>query len=77
MHNGSHLDPPGVGKIEGGGSCFGGWGFDGIICDEFANWRPGVGSEVLRPALSDRQGLGRPNTWGRFNRAAPFLPWAA
>jgi phage terminase large subunit len=33
-----------------------GLGFDGIICDEFADWRSGVWSEVLRPALADRQG---------------------
>jgi phage terminase large subunit len=34
-----------------------GLGFDGIVLDEFANWRPGVWSEVIRPALSDRQGF--------------------
>jgi phage terminase large subunit len=33
-----------------------GLGFDAIICDEFADWRSGVWSEVLRPALADRQG---------------------
>ena len=33
-----------------------GLGFDAIVCDEFADWRPGVWSEVLRPALADRQG---------------------
>jgi phage terminase large subunit len=34
-----------------------GLGFDGVILDEFADWRSGVWSEVLRPALSDRQGF--------------------
>jgi phage terminase large subunit len=34
-----------------------GLGFDGVVLDEFANWRPGVWSEVIRPALSDRQGF--------------------
>ena len=33
-----------------------GLGFDSVVCDEFADWRPGVWSEVLRPALADRQG---------------------
>src|SRR5262245_3422510 len=33
-----------------------GLGFDAVICDEFADWRSGVWSEILRPALSDRQG---------------------
>ena len=34
-----------------------GLGFDGVIADEFADWRSGVWSEVLRPALADRQGF--------------------
>jgi phage terminase large subunit len=34
-----------------------GLGFDGIGADEFADWRSGVWSEVLRPALADRQGV--------------------
>jgi hypothetical protein len=33
-----------------------GLGFDAIVCDEFADWRSGVWSEVLRPALADKQG---------------------
>jgi phage terminase large subunit len=33
-----------------------GLGFDSVVCDEFADWRHGVWSEVLRPALADRQG---------------------
>jgi phage terminase large subunit len=33
-----------------------GLGFDAIVADEFADWRSGVWSEVLRPALADRQG---------------------
>jgi phage terminase large subunit len=34
-----------------------GLGFDGLVLDEFADFGPGVWSEVLRPALSDRQGF--------------------
>ncbi|MGH6865565.1 MAG: terminase large subunit domain-containing protein [Methyloceanibacter sp.] len=33
-----------------------GLGFDAVVCDEFADWRSGVWSEVLRPALTDKQG---------------------
>jgi phage terminase large subunit len=33
-----------------------GLGFDAIVADEFADWRSGVYSEILRPALADRQG---------------------
>ena len=33
-----------------------GLGFDAIVADEFADWRSGVYAEILRPALSDRQG---------------------
>lgn len=33
-----------------------GLGFDGLIADEFGDWRAGVWSEILRPALADRQG---------------------
>jgi phage terminase large subunit len=33
-----------------------GLGFDAIVADEFADWRSGVWSEVLRPALADKQG---------------------
>ena len=31
---------------------------DGAMCDEYAMWKPSVFSEVLRPALSDRNGWG-------------------
>jgi phage terminase large subunit len=45
-------------------------GFDAIICDEFADWRSGVWSEVLRPALADRQGsvtfIGTPKGHNEF-----------
>jgi hypothetical protein len=34
-----------------------GLGFDGLVLDEFADFRSGVWSEVLRPTLSDRQGF--------------------
>ncbi len=30
--------------------------FDGIVCDEYADWDPRVWPEVIRPALSDRRG---------------------
>jgi len=47
-----------------------GLGFDAIICDEFADWRSGVWSEVLRPALADRQGsvtfIGTPKGHNEF-----------
>jgi len=31
---------------------------DGAVCDEYALWKPSVFSQVLRPALSDRNGWG-------------------
>lgn len=34
--------------------------FDGVVCDEYGDWRSGVYSTVIRPALSDRKG------WGLF-----------
>jgi hypothetical protein len=34
-----------------------GLGFDGVVCDEFADWRSGVWDEVVRPTLLDRQGF--------------------
>lgn len=30
--------------------------FDGVICDEFAQFHPNVWGEILRPALTDRRG---------------------
>ena len=30
--------------------------FDGIVCDEYANFKPGIFNEIIRPALSDRKG---------------------
>mgnify|MGYP002359769445 FL=1 len=30
--------------------------FDGVVCDEYADWDPRVWPEVIRPALSDRRG---------------------
>ncbi len=33
-----------------------GIGLHGLIADEFADWRPGVWSEILRPALTEHQG---------------------
>jgi len=34
-----------------------GLGFDGVVADEFADWRSGVWDEVVRPTLLDRQGF--------------------
>ena len=30
--------------------------FDGVICDEYADWKPGIFNSIIRPALSDRVG---------------------
>ncbi len=35
-----------------------GLGFDGMLCDEYGDYRPSVWGNVLRPTLSDRQGWG-------------------
>lgn len=32
--------------------------FDGIVVDEFGDWKPSVWGSVIRPALADRQGWG-------------------
>lgn len=44
--------------------------FDGVVLDEFGLMPPGIFSEVVRPALSDRQGwalfLGTPNGKNQF-----------
>lgn len=54
-----------------------GLGFDGIVCDEFADWRSGVWDEVVRPTLLDRQGFatfigtpkGKNEFWETYQRA--------
>jgi hypothetical protein len=33
-----------------------GLGFNGVVCDEFGDWKPSVFPLVVRPALSDKQG---------------------
>jgi hypothetical protein len=33
-----------------------GLGFDGVVADEFGDWKPSVWGYVIRPALADRQG---------------------
>lgn len=33
-----------------------GLGFNGVVCDEYGDWRPSVFPLVVRPALSDKQG---------------------
>jgi len=44
--------------------------FDGVAIDEYGNCRPNLWSEILRPALSDRQGwalfIGTPNGPNHF-----------
>jgi len=51
--------------------------FDGIVADEYADWKPGVFGSVIRPALSDRKGwavfIGTPKGhnafWKMFDEA--------
>jgi phage terminase large subunit len=60
-----------------------GLGFDGLVLDEFADFAPGVWSEVLRPALSDRQGFavfigtphGKNELWELFQIAKGSNAW--
>jgi phage terminase large subunit len=44
--------------------------FDGLICDEYGDWRPSVWGYVIRPALADRQGwaiiIGTPKGRNQF-----------
>lgn len=57
--------------------------FDGIILDEYADMDPRAYSEVIRPALSDRQGWavfigtpkGRNAFWEVYNRASNDEAW--
>lgn len=55
--------------------------YDGLICDEYADWQPRVWGEILRPALADRQGwavfIGTPrghNAFFDLYQAALKLP---
>lgn len=47
-----------------------GLGFDGMLCDEYGDFRPSVWGNVLRPTLSDRQGwavfMGTPKGRNQF-----------
>jgi hypothetical protein len=47
-----------------------GLGFDGMLCDEFGDFKPSVWGNVLRPTLSDRQGwavfMGTPKGKNQF-----------
>jgi phage terminase large subunit len=60
-----------------------GLGFDAIVADEFADWRSGVWSEILRPALADRQGWvtfigtpkGKNEFWQLWNIAKGSESW--
>ena len=60
-----------------------GLGFDGIVCDEFADWRSGVWDEVVRPTLLDRQGFatfigtpkGKNEFWETYERAKKDPSW--
>lgn len=45
--------------------------FDGLICDEFGDWKPSVWGAVIRPALADRRGwatiIGTPKGHNAFH----------
>ena len=47
-----------------------GLGFDGMLCDEYGDYKPSVWGNVLRPTLSDRQGwavfMGTPKGKNQF-----------
>jgi phage terminase large subunit len=57
--------------------------FDGIVLDEYADMDPRAYSEVIRPALSDRQGWavfigtpkGRNSFWDIYDRATKDSDW--
>jgi len=60
-----------------------GLGFDGVVCDEFADWRSGVWDEVVRPTLLDRGGFatfigtpkGKNEFWDVYERARDNPEW--
>lgn len=60
-----------------------GLGFDGLVADEFGDWKPSVWGYVIRPALADRSGwaiiIGTPkgkNTfWETYTRAKGDSDW--
>ena len=60
-----------------------GLGFNGVVCDEYGDWRPSVFPLVVRPALSDRQGWcvmmgtpkGRNSFYDVYARAQKSTEW--
>jgi phage terminase large subunit len=60
-----------------------GLGFDGLVCDEYADWRPDVWAEVLRPAIADKKGFvtfvgtpkGRNNFFDTWQQAQKDKDW--
>lgn len=59
--------------------------FDGVLADEYGDWRPDVWGYVIRPALADRQGWaviigtpkGRNGFYTAYNRACNDDEWLA
>src|SRR5262245_48469031 len=59
--------------------------FDGVVLDEYAQMDPKAWSEVIRPALADRQGwaifigtpMGRNSFWRLYERAKAAPGWRA
>jgi hypothetical protein len=59
--------------------------FDGVVLDEYAQMNPRVWSEVIRPALADREGwavfigtpMGRNSFWRLYEQAKTAPDWRA
>ncbi len=59
--------------------------FDGIVADEYGDWKPSVWGYVIRPALADRQGWaiiigtpkGRNQFWEIYEHAKVNTDWLA
>jgi len=59
--------------------------FDGVVADEYGDWKPSVWSYVIRPALADRQGWaiiigtpkGRNQFWEVYESAKRDADWLA
>lgn len=57
--------------------------FDGIVADEYGDWKPSVWGYVIRPALADRKGWaiiigtpkGRNSFFDRYNEATKRADW--
>ena len=57
--------------------------FDGLVADEYGDWKPSVWGYVIRPALADRQGWaiiigtpkGRNQFWETVQRASVNADW--